>query len=545
MGTDAYAQGLDRNDANYTPLTPVSFLAKAAAVYPERVALIHGDVRRTWRETYERCRRLASALVKRGLRRGDTIAAILPNVPAMAELHFAPAMFGAVLNTLNTRLDPEAIAFMLDHGEAKVLFTDREFSANVAKALSLAKRRPLVIDVDDALFTGGEALGELEYEAFLAEGDADFPWELPPDEWDAITLNYTSGTTGNPKGVVYHYRGAYLNAINNILDWSMPKHAVYLWTLPMFHCNGWCFNWTMAAAAGTSVCLRKVDAKLILDLIREHRVTHYCGAPIVHSMLLNAPAEWKRGITHKVSGLVAAAPPPAAMIEGMARMGFDITHVYGLTETYGPAAVCAKHPEWSELPLEEQVRRNGRQGVAYLLQEGMTVMDPETMREVPADGATMGEIMFRGNITMKGYLKNPGASAEAFRGGWFHSGDLAVKHPDGYIKIRDRSKDVIISGGENISSQEVEDALCGHPAVLLAAVVAQPDPKWGETPCAFVELKEGASATAEELIEFCRARMARFKAPKCVIFGPLPRTSTGKIQKFLLRERAKSTAAIE
>jgi fatty-acyl-CoA synthase len=325
----------------------------------------------------------------------------------------------------------------------------------------------------------------------------------------------------------------------------MPKHAVYLWTLPMFHCNGWCFNWTMAAATGTSVCLRKVDAKLILDLIREHRVTHYCGAPIVHSMLMNAPAEWKKGIAHKVSGLVAAAPPPAAMIEGMARMGFDITHVYGLTETYGPAAVCAKHPEWSELPLEEQVRRNGRQGVAYLLQEGMTVMDPETMREVPADGATMGEIMFRGNITMKGYLKNPGASAEAFRGGWFHSGDLAVKHPDGYIKIRDRSKDVIISGGENISSQEVEDALCGHPAVLLAAVVAQPDPKWGETPCAFVELKEGASATAEELIEFCRARMARFKAPKCVIFGPLPRTSTGKIQKFLLRERAKSTAAIE
>jgi fatty-acyl-CoA synthase len=470
---------------------------------------------------------------------------MLPNVPAMIELHFGPAMIGAVLNTLNTRLDAEAIAFMLDHGEAKALFTDREFSANVAKALSLAKRRPLVIDVDDALFTGGEALGELEYEAFLAEGDADFPWELPPDEWDAITLNYTSGTSGNPKGVVYHYRGAYLNAINNILDWSMPKHAVYLWTLPMFHCNGWCFNWTMAAAAGTSVCLRKVDAKLILDLIREHRVTHYCGAPIVHSMLLNAPAEWKRGITHKVSGLVAAAPPPAAMIEGMARMGFDITHVYGLTETYGPAAVCAKHPEWSELPLEEQVRRNGRQGVAYLLQEGMTVMDPETMREVPADGATMGEIMFRGNITMKGYLKNPGASAEAFRGGWFHSGDLAVKHPDGYIKIRDRSKDVIISGGENISSQEVEDALCGHPAVLLAAVVAQPDPKWGETPCAFVELKEGASATAEELIEFCRARMARFKAPKCVIFGPLPRTSTGKIQKFLLRERAKSTAAIE
>jgi len=545
MGTNAFAQGLDRNAANYTPLTPVSFLAKAAAVYPERVAVIHGGVRRTWRETYERSRRLASALAKRGIRRGDTVAAILPNVPAMVELHFAPAMFGAVLNTLNTRLDAEAIAFMLDHGEAKVLFTDREFSPIVGKALTLAKSRPLVVDVEDALFTGGEALGEIEYESLIAEGDPQFEWQFPPDEWDPITLNYTSGTTGNPKGVVYHYRGAYLNAVNNILDWSMPKHAVYLWTLPMFHCNGWCFNWTLAAAAGTSVCLRKVDAKRVLELIREHRVTHYCGAPIVHSMLLNAPDEWKKGITHKVSCLVAAAPPPAAVIEGMARMGFDITHVYGLTETYGPAAVCAKHPEWSELPLEEQVRRNGRQGVAYLLQEGMTVMDPQTMREVPADGETMGEIMFRGNITMKGYLKNPSATGEAFRGGWFHSGDLAVKHPDGYIKIRDRSKDVIISGGENISSQEVEDVLHGHPAVMLAAVVAQPDPKWGETPCAYVELKEGASASAEELIEFCRARMARFKVPKAVVFGPLPRTSTGKIQKFLLREKAKSTAAIE
>ncbi|HEX6633994.1 MAG TPA: acyl-CoA synthetase [Usitatibacter sp.] len=546
MGTNAYAQGLDRNAANYTPLTPVSFLAKAAAVYPERLAVVHGRVRRDWRETYERCRRLASALARRGIARGDTVAAILPNVPAMTELHFGPAMIGAVLNTLNTRLDAEAIAFMLDHGEAKVLFTDREFAPTVEKAVRLARSRPLVIDVEDALYEGaGERLGEIEYEAFLAGGDPQLAWEFPPDEWDAISLNYTSGTTGNPKGVVYHYRGAYLNAINNILDWSMPKHPVYLWTLPMFHCNGWCFNWTLAAAAGTNVCLRKVEARLILDLIREHRVTHYCGAPIVHSMLMNAPAEWKKGITHKVSGLVAAAPPPAAMIEGMARMGFDITHVYGLTETYGPAAVCAKHPEWSALALEEQVRRNGRQGVAYLLQEGMTVMDPQAMREVPADGETMGEIMFRGNITMKGYLKNPSATEEAFRGGWFHSGDLAVKHPDGYIKIRDRSKDVIISGGENISSQEVEDVLHGHPAVLLAAVVAQPDPKWGETPCAFVELKEGASATAEELIEFCRARMARFKAPKAVVFGPLPRTSTGKIQKFLLREKARSTAAIE
>ncbi|HET9652375.1 MAG TPA: acyl-CoA synthetase [Usitatibacter sp.] len=543
--SNPYEKGLDRNPANYTPLTPVSFLAKAAYVYPERIAVIHGEVRRNWRDTYARCRRLASALVKRGIRRGDTVAAMLPNVPAMMELHFAPAMFGAVLNTLNTRLDAEAIAFMLDHGEAKVLFTDREFSAVVGKALKLAKAKPLVVDVDDALFTGGEAVGGIEYEALVAEGDADFEWTFPPDEWDAIALNYTSGTTGNPKGVVYHYRGAYLNAVNNILDWSMPKHPVYLWTLPMFHCNGWCFNWTMAAAAGTNVCLRKVDARLILELIRQHKVTHYCGAPIVHSMLMNAPAEWKKGIDQEVHCLVAAAPPPAAVIEGMGRMGFDITHVYGLTETYGPAAVCAKHPEWSSLPLEQQVRLNGRQGVAYLLQEGMNVMDPVSMKPVPWDGETMGEIMFRGNITMKGYLKNPPATEEAFRGGWFHSGDLAVMQPDGYIKIKDRSKDVIISGGENISSQEVEDVLHGHPAVMLAAVVAQPDPKWGETPCAFIELKEGVTATEDEIVEFCRARMARFKVPKSVIFGPLPKTSTGKIQKFLLRERAKSTAAIE
>ncbi len=540
-----YAHGLERNEANYTPLTPVSFLAKAAAVYPDRTAVIHGEVRRTWREVYERSRRLASALAKHGVKRGDTVAAMLPNVPAMVELHFGPAMFGAVLNTLNTRLDAEAIAFMLDHGEAKVLFTDPEFAPVVAKAIALARSKPLVVDVADALFEGGEAVGTIEYEAFIAPGDAAFEWRAPPDEWDAIALNYTSGTTGNPKGVVYHYRGAYLNAINNILDWSIPKHPVYLWTLPMFHCNGWCFNWTIAAAAGTNVCLRKVDAKLILALIRDHKVTHYCGAPIVHSMLLNAPAGLRKGIEHEVHALVAAAPPPAAMIEGMGKIGFDITHVYGLTETYGPAAVCAKHEEWRDLPLEEQVSRNGRQGVAYLLQEGMDVLDPATMRPVPRDGETMGEIMFRGNITMKGYLKNPAASEEAFRGGWFHSGDLGVMQPDGYVKIKDRSKDVIISGGENISSQEVEDILHGHPSVMMAAVVAQPDPKWGETPCAFVELKEGASASAEELIEFCRARMARFKAPRSIVFGALPKTSTGKIQKFILRERAKSTAAIE
>jgi fatty-acyl-CoA synthase len=545
VSTGAYEQGLDRNAANYTALTPVSFLEKAAFVYPDRIAVVHGAIRRTWRETYMRSRRLASALSRLGVRRGETVAAMLPNIPAMIELHFGPAMLGAVLNTLNTRLDAEAIAFMLDHGEAKVLFVDPEFALTVEKALALCRSKPRVIDVADALFEGGHAVGDIEYEAFIAGGDAQFDWHPPPDEWDAIALNYTSGTTGNPKGVVYHYRGAYLNAVNNLLDWSVPKFPVYLWTLPMFHCNGWCFNWSIAAAAGTNVCLRKVEAKLILDLIRKHRVTHYCGAPIVHSMLLNAPAAQKAGITHEVKCLVAAAAPPAAMIEGMAAMGFDITHVYGLTETYGPAAVCAKQPQWSALSVEEQARRNGRQGVAYLLEDGMAVMDPQTMLPVPADGETMGEIMFRGNITMKGYLKNPAATAESFRGGWFHSGDLGVMHPDGYVKIKDRSKDVIISGGENISSQEVEDVLHGHPAVLLAAVVAQPDAKWGETPCAFIELKEGASASVEEIIEFCRARMARFKAPKTVIFGPLPKTSTGKIQKFLLRERAKSASAIE
>jgi fatty-acyl-CoA synthase len=543
--TQADRSGLEKNAANYAVMTPVSFLAKAAAVFPDRIAVIHGERRLAWRDVYERSRRLASALEKRGIRRGDTVAAMLPNVPAMVELHFAPAMIGAVLNTLNTRLDPETIAFMLDHGEAKVLFTDREFSALVEPALKLAKAKPLVIDVDDVTHEGGKFLGSIEYEALLAEGDANFAWRFPEDEWDAIALNYTSGTTGNPKGVVYHYRGAYLNAINNILDWSMPKHAVYLWTLPMFHCNGWCFNWTMAAAAGTNVCLRKVEAKAILDLIRAHRVTHYCGAPIVHSMLLNAPAEAKQGISHDVHCLVAAAPPPAAVIEGMGKMGFDITHVYGLTETYGPAAVCAKHPEWASLPLEEQVKLNGRQGVAYLLEEGMDVIDPDTMQPVPRDGETMGEIMFRGNITMKGYLKNPQATEEAFAGGWFHTGDLAVMQPDGYVKIKDRSKDVIISGGENISSQEVEDVLYRHPAVMTAAVVAFPDAKWGEVPCAFIELKDGATATEAEVIDFCRERMARFKVPKKIVFGPVPKTSTGKIQKFLLRERAKSTAAIE
>jgi fatty-acyl-CoA synthase len=546
MPANPYTIGLDKNAANYTPLSPLSFIERTAAVYPQRTSAIHGARRFTWAETHARCRRLASALAARGIGKNDTVAAMLSNTPEMLECHFGVPMAGAVLNTLNTRLDAEAIAFMLDHGEAKALITDREFSPTVSKALAQAGRELLVIDVDDSEYAGpGERLGSIEYEALLAAGDPAFAWQGPADEWDAISLNYTSGTTGNPKGVVYHHRGAYLNAVSNIVSWGMPPHAVYLWTLPMFHCNGWCFPWTMAANAGTSVCLRRVEAKAILDAIREHKVTHYCGAPIVHSMLINAPAEWRAGIDHKVSALVAAAPPPASMIEGMNKIGFDMTHVYGLTETYGPASVCARHPEWSALPLEEQVRLNGRQGVRYHLQEGVTVLDPETMQPVPRDGETMGEIMFRGNITMKGYLKNPKATEEAFRGGWYHSGDLAVMHPDGYVKIKDRSKDVIISGGENISSVEVEDVLYRHAAVLAAAVVATPDPKWGEVPCAFIELKEGAQATEAEFIEFCRERMARFKVPKKVVFGPLPKTSTGKIQKFVLREKAKSTQAID
>ncbi|GAB4173675.1 MAG: acyl-CoA synthetase [Rhodocyclaceae bacterium] len=541
-----YAIGLDKNPANYAPLTPLSFLARSAHVHPERCAVIHGSRRYTWAQVYERSRRLASALHSRGIGAGDTVAVVLNNTPEMYECHFGVPMAGAVLNTINTRLDPEAIAFMLEHGEAKLLIADREYSANIGPALARLGRELPVVGVDDPEYAGpGERLGGTDYEAFLAQGDPAFAWSPPADEWDAISLNYTSGTTGNPKGVVYHHRGAYLNALSNIVSWGMPPHSTYLWTLPMFHCNGWCFPWTMAANAGTSVCLRRVDAKLILDAIREHRVTHYCGAPIVHSMLINAPEEWRRGIEHKVSALVAAAPPPASMIEGMRRIGFDITHVYGLTETYGPAAVCEKHTEWEALPLQEQVRLNGRQGVCYHCQEGMTVMDPESMQPVPWDGESMGEIMFRGNITMKGYLKNPSATAEAFRGGWYHTGDLAVMQPDGYVKIRDRSKDVIISGGENISSVEVEDVIYGHPAVLAAAVVASPDPKWGEVPCAFVELKEGAALEEGELIGFCRERLAGFKTPKKVVFGPLPKTSTGKIQKFVLRQRAKSASAIE
>ncbi len=546
MSTPAiYEHGLERNPANFVPLTPLSFIARAAQVWPERLAVVHGERSYRWRDTYTRCRRLASALVRAGVRPGDTVAVMLANTPEMVEAHFGVAMTGAVLNTLNTRLDAEALAFMLQHGEARVLITDSEFSTVIGKALGRLDPRPLVIDVEDPLSAGGERLGRQDYEAFIATGDADFRWRQPADEWEAIALNYTSGTTGNPKGVVYHHRGAYLASLSNILDWGMPHHAVYLWTLPMFHCNGWCFPWAVAAIGGTNVCLRRVEAAAIFDAIRRHGVTHYTGAPIVHSMLINAPEALKTGIKHRVAAMVAAAAPPAAMIEGMDRMGFDLTHVYGLTETYGPATICARQPEWAELDLAARVERNGRQGVTYTLQEAVAVMDPQTMTPVPSDGVTIGEIMFRGNMTMKGYLKNPRATTEAFGGGWFHSGDLAVVQGDGYVKIRDRSKDVIISGGENISSLEVEDALCRHPAVLLAAVVAQPDPKWGESPRAYVELKPGARAGEEELIAHCRSLLAGFKVPKRVEFGELPKTSTGKIQKFVLRERARSAGAIE
>jgi fatty-acyl-CoA synthase len=536
----------DKNPANYAPLTPLGFIERAAHVYPERLAVVHGARRFTWAQTYARCRQLASALAQRGVKAGDTVAAMLANTPEMYECHFGVSMAGAVLNTLNTRLDAEAIAFMLEHGGAKTVIVDREFSSTAEKALALAKLNLLVIDVDDPEFSGpGAPIGAIGYEAFIAGGDPAFAWRPPADEWDAIALNYTSGTTGNPKGVVYHHRGAYLNAICNIVTWAMPHHAVYLWTLPMFHCNGWCFPWTMAANAGTNVCLRKVDARSIFNAIRAHKVTHYCGAPIVHSTLVNADAKLRDGITHKVHAMVAAAAPPAAMIEGMERMGWDLTHVYGLTEVYGPATVCAKHEEWGEFDIGKRTEKNGRQGVRYLMEEGLTVMDPQTMQPVPADGETMGEIMFRGNITMKGYLKNAKATREAFSGGWFHSGDLAVMHTDGYVKIKDRSKDIIISGGENISSLEVEDVLYRHPAVLAAAVVARPDPKWGETPCAFVELKPDAKVTETELIDHCRAHLARFKVPRAVVFGVLPKTSTGKIQKFVLRQQAKSVEAIE
>jgi fatty-acyl-CoA synthase len=543
-----FDQDLPQTPANHAPISPLSFIERTAEVYPHRLAIVHGDLRQDWATTYRRCRQLASALAQAGIGKNDTVAVMLPNTPPMVEAHFGIPMAGAVLNALNTRLDPETVAFMLDHGEAKAVIVDPEFAGVMKKALALRQStRPLlVIDVEDALYAGAtEPLGALTYEAFVARGDANFAWSLPGDEWDAIALNYTSGTTGNPKGVVYHHRGAATNAISNILEWDMPKHAAYLWTLPMFHCNGWCFPWTVAARAGVNVCLRKVDAQAMFDAMRDQGVTHYCGAPIVHGLLVNAPAAMKAGVPAGIKAMVAGAAPPASMIEGMEQMGFDLTHVYGLTEVYGPATVCPKHPEWDALNIGDRARLNARQGVRYHLQRDVRVLNPETMQPVPQDGETMGEIMFKGNITMKGYLKNPKATQEAFAGGWFHSGDLAVQYPDGYFKIKDRSKDIIISGGENISSIEVEDVLYRHPAVLAAAVVAKPDARWGETPCAFVELKADAQVTAEQIVAHCKQHLAGFKVPRAVVFGELPKTSTGKIQKFELRKQAGSAAAID
>ena len=550
--TSMFDQDLPQTPANYAAMTPLTFLERTAQVYPDRLAVVHGigptALKQTWGQTYQRCRQLASALTRAGVCKNDTVAVMLPNTPPMVEAHFGVPMAGAVLNALNTRLDPETVAFMLDHGEAKVIIVDPEFSHTLQKALALRQSKsPLqVIDVTDALYTGpSQRLGSIDYEAFVASGDADFAWQCPANEWDAIALNYTSGTTGNPKGVVYHHRGAATNAISNILEWDMPKHAAYLWTLPMFHCNGWCFPWTLAARAGVNVCLRRIDAQSIFDMMREHGVTHYCGAPIVHGLLVNASSEMKQGLPAGVKAMVAGAAPPASMIEGMEEMGFDLTHVYGLTEVYGPATVCAKHAQWDELPIGERARLNARQGVRYHLERDVCVLDPQTLRPVPHDGETMGEIMFKGNIAMKGYLKNPKATQEAFEGGWFHSGDLAVQYPDGYIKIKDRSKDIIISGGENISSIEVEDVLYRHPDVLAAAVVAKPDERWGETPCAFVELKAGANVTAQAMVAHCKQHLAGFKVPRAVVFGELPKTSTGKIQKFELRKLAGSAAAID
>ena len=543
-----YNQHLDRNAANYVALSPVSFVERTAEVFGDMPAVVHGRRRYTWAQVRERSARLAAALRALGVGRADTVSTMLPNTPEMVEAHYAVPALGAVLNTLNTRLDAPLLAWQMNHCEAKVLITDREFAPVVKQALAALGRPITVIDVCDTEYTGpGDTLGTHEYEALLAAHAPLATLDGPHDEWDAIAVSYTSGTTGDPKGVVTHHRGAYLNAVSNVVTWTMPRFARYLWTLPMFHCNGWCFPWTVAMQAGVHVCLRKVEPVAILTAMREHAVDHYCAAPIVHNALISAVAgdpALKDGIG-AVRGLVAGAAPPAAMIEGMARMGFEITHVYGLTEVYGPAAVAASRPAWGHAELGEQVRLNGRQGVRYPLQEGMTVMDPETMTEVPADGQTMGEIMFRGNIVMKGYLKNPASTDKAFAGGWFHTGDLAVLEPDRYVKIKDRSKDIIISGGENISSIEVEDALYRHPAVMACAVVARPDPKWGESPLAFVELRPGAQTTEAELIAHCRTLLAAYKVPKAVRFEPIPKTSTGKIQKFELRERARSSSAIE
>ncbi|MGN6572534.1 MAG: acyl-CoA synthetase [Pseudolabrys sp.] len=541
MAKTPYDIDLDRNPANFQPLTPLGFLERAASVFPRHTAIIHGKLRRNYADFYARSRRLASALENRGLRRGDTVAVMLANTPAMLECHYGVPMCKAVLNTLNTRLDAAIIAFSLDHAEAKVVIIDREYTKVMKQALALAKVKPLIVDYDDPEYTGaGERLGTLEYEQLVAEGDADYAWHMPDDEWDAITLNYTSGTTGDPKGVVYHHRGAHLLAVGNVVTCAMRKHPVYLWTLPMFHCNGWCFPWSISVAAGTHVCLRYVRAAAMYDAIHAHKVTHLCGAPIVMATLLNAPEPEKKPLPHVVEFFTAAAPPPEAVLAEMKQAGFNVTHLYGLTECYGPAVVNDWHEEWDALAPAEQAVKKARQGVRYGALEGLDVIDPETMVPVARDGETLGEVMMRGNVVMKGYLKNPKSTDAAFAGGWFHTGDIGVMHADGYIQLKDRSKDIIISGGENISSIEVEDALYKHPAVMAVAVVAKPDDKWGETPCAFVELKDGAKATPEELTQWCKKHLAGYKVPRTIVFADIPKTSTGKIQKFKLREMAKA-----
>ncbi len=537
---DHHAQDIERNSANHLALSPLTFIERAAKVYPERTAIVHGVLRQSWRETYARCRRLASGLARLGVRPGDTVAVMAPNIPALYEAHFGVAMAGAVLNALNTRLDAETLSFILEHGAAAVLLTDREYAPVMAQALAKTRRRIRVVDIDDPEYGGpGEPIGEMNYEALLEMGDAAAEFAWPEDEWQSLCLNYTSGTTGSPKGVLYHHRGAYLNAMGNALACDMRQHAVYLWTLPMFHCNGWSFPWTIALLAGTNVCLRRVEAGAIFDAIQAHGVDYFCAAPVVLGMLINSPPEIKRRAVRPVQVLTGGSPPPAAVIAAMDELGVDVTHLYGLTESYGPSISCAWHEAWSDLPLDEQAGLKARIGVRKHTMEQVRVLDPATMEPVPPDGVTVGEIMMRGNTLMKGYLKNPQATAEAFAGGWFHTGDLGVVHPDGYMQIKDRAKDIVISGGENISTVEVEDALYAHPAVLEAAVVARPDAKWGETPCAFVTLKEGGAATAEELASFCRGRLAGFKVPRTFVFGPLPKTATGKIQKYLLREQAR------